>query len=383
MRRLSTVALSVLVGCLSLAAGAQAASKRVCAASPARGEMTCFARVHVDSKGIPDATSAPVYGYRPADLQAAYGLASAAASNGASQTVAIVDAYNDPSAASDLASYRAAVGLPACSTSTGCFRQVNQTGGSTLPAANIGWAEEISLDLDMASAICPRCHILLVEASNANISNLLVAEDYATGHATEVSNSWGATEFSGQTSYDYHFQKALPITVSSGDSGYGVQWPASSRYVTAVGGTSLTRTTSTTRGFTETAWSGAGAGCSSYDSKPSWQHDTGCSRRTVADVSAVADPNTGVAVYDTYGTGGWLQFGGTSVAAPIIAATYALAGGFSSQSLYGSVPYAHTSALFDVRSGSDGSCSPAYLCSATTGYDGPTGLGTPTSIGAF
>lgn len=382
MRRLPILALSALAVCLVPATGAQAASKRACATVPARGTMTCFARVRTDAKGAPQATSAPAYGYRPSSLQAAYGLTSAATTNGATQTVAIVDAYNDPNAASDLANYRAAFGLPACPTSTGCFRQVNQSGGTKLPAGDAGWAQEISLDLDMVSAICPKCHILLVEAANANTGNLLAAEDYATSHATEVSDSWGGAEFSGEHSYDYHFQKPLPITVSSGDSGYGVQWPAASPYVTAVGGTSLKASTSTARGWAETAWAGAGAGCSLFETKPTWQHDSGCARRTVADVAAVADPNTGVAVYDTYGEAGWLQFGGTSVAAPIIASTYALAGGFS-QSLYGSVPYAHTASLFDVRSGSDGSCSPTYLCTAVSGYDGPTGLGSPNGIAAF
>jgi subtilase family serine protease len=382
MRRLPTLALSALALSVLAAPSAQAASKRACATAPARGTMTCFARVRTNAKGTPAATSAPASGYGPAALQSAYGLSSAAANNGATQTVAIVDAYNDPNAASDLANYRAAFGLPTCTVGNHCFRQVNQSGGSSLPASNSGWAQEISLDLDMVSAICPKCHILLVEASSATTGNLLAAEDYAAAHATEISNSWGGSEFSGEHSYDYHFQKSLPITASSGDSGFGVEWPAASPYVTAVGGTSLSRNTSTARGWSETAWSGAGAGCSVYESKPTWQHDSGCSRRTVADVAAVADPNTGVAVYDTYGAGGWLQFGGTSVAAPIIASTYALAGGFT-QSLYGSLPYAHTASLFDVRAGSDGSCSPGYLCTAVSGYDGPTGLGSPNGIAAF
>jgi subtilase family serine protease len=172
--------------------------------------------------------------------------------------------------------------------------------------------------------------------------------------------------------------------VSSGDNGYGVEFPAASQYVTAVGGTSLTRNSSA-RGFTESVWSGAGSGCSRYVAKPSWQHDTGCARRTVADVSAVANPNTGVAVYDStrfQGASGWMVFGGTSVSAPIVAGVYALAGNERSLT-YGSFAYSHTGSLFDVVSGSNGTCSPAYLCHGAAGYDGPTGLGTPNGSGAF
>jgi subtilase family serine protease len=175
----------------------------------------------------------------------------------------------------------------------------------------------------------------------------------------------------------------VAITVSSGDAGYGVEYPAGSKNVTAVGGTSLTQGGGG-RGWTEAAWSGAGSGCSAYDAKPSWQTDSGCAKRTVADVSAVADPATGVAVNDTYGgDGGWEVFGGTSVSSPIIAAVYALAGTPSGGSTPASFPYAHTSALNDVASGSNGSCSGSYLCSAAAGYDGPTGLGTPNGVSAF
>ncbi len=200
-----------------------------------------------------------------------------------------------------------------------------------------------------------------------------------------------------ETADDAHFNHpGIAITASSGDNGYGVSYPAASRYVTAVGGTSLKKA-SNARGWTETAWSGAGSGCSAYDAKPSWQTDTGCAKRTVADVSAVADPNTGVAVYDTanscgtssycdylisigvvQGADGWVQVGGTSASSPIIASVYAL-GGHSSASW----TYAHTASLNDVTSGSNGSCSGSYLCTAKAGYDGPTGLGTPNGTGAF
>jgi subtilase family serine protease len=216
-----------------------------------------------------------------------------------------------------------------------------------------------------------------------------------------ISNSWGAAEDSSTLAADAHFNHpGVAITASSGDSGYGVSWPAASQYVTAVGGTSL-KSASNSRGWTETAWSGAGSGCSTQEQKPSWQTDSGCTHRTVTDVSAVADPNTGVAVYDTAnscGTGawcdlllslglatgadGWVQVGGTSASSPIIASVYALAGNTGSVQ-YGHQPYLNTGSLFDVTSGTNGSCTPAYLCTAGTGYDGPTGLGTPNGTGAF
>jgi subtilase family serine protease len=321
-------------------------------------------------------------------LQSAYNLPSAAAGSG--QTVAIVDAYDDPNAESDLAVYRSTFGLPPCASSDGCFTKVDQNGGTHYPRHNGGWAQEISLDLDMVSAICPNCRILLVEASSASMSSLGTAVNTAARLGADViSNSYGGSESSYDTSlYDstYFNHPGVAITASTGDSGYGVEYPAASRYVTAVGGTSL-KPASTSRGWTETAWSGAGSGCSAYDSQPAWQSSasTSCGNRAVADVSADADPNTGVAVYDSYsyqGYSGWLVFGGTSVASPIIASVYALAGNASSVD-YGSYPYSHTSWLFDVTSGSNGSCGGSSLCTAGVGWDGPTGLGTPNGTGAF
>jgi subtilase family serine protease len=320
-------------------------------------------------------------GLSPANLQSAYKLSTTA---GSSVTVAIVDAYNDPNAESDLAVYRSQYGLSACTTANGCFAKVSQTGSSTsLPSNDSGWAGEISLDVDMVSAACPLCHILLVEANSASDSDLYTAVDYAAAHAKFVSNSWGGSEYSGQTTDDSHFNHpGVAITVSSGDSGNGSEYPATSRYVTAVGGTSLT-TSSNSRGWTESVWSGAGSGCSSYDTKPTWQTvTTSCTRRAEADVSAVADPNTGVAVYQTYGASGWSVYGGTSASAPIIAAVYALAGTPGSADYPASYPYSHSSNLFDVTSGSNGSCG-APQCTAGTGWDGPTGLGTPNGSAAF
>ncbi|MEU3492102.1 S53 family peptidase [Kitasatospora cineracea] len=353
--------------------------------------MACHAlRVTSTVEGVrqlgvtPNATPS---GYGPGDLLSAYKLP---ANGGAGMTVAIVDAYNDPNAESDMAVYRAQYGLPACTKASGCFKQVNQSGGSSLPANNSGWAGEISLDLDMVSAIAPNAHIVLVEASSATMANLGTSVNTAVSLGAKfVSNSYGGGESSADTSYDssYFNHPGVAITVSSGDSAYGAQYPAASKYVTSVGGTALKKA-SNTRGWSESVWltnstEGTGSGCSKYDAKPTWQKDTGCSKRTIADVSAVADPATGVAVYQTYGGSGWAVYGGTSAAAPIIAGVYALGGAPSSASSPASFPYAHTSSLFDVTSGSNGSCSPSYLCTAGTGYDGPTGLGTPNGTTAF
>lgn len=359
---------------------ASAHAARVCPDN-APGTAHCHAWIRTDV----GAASSPS-GYAPADLQSAYNLTAASTANGVGATVAIVDAYDDPNAESDLGVYRAQFGLPPCTTANGCFRKVNQNGGTKYPRANGGWAQEISLDLDMVSAICPNCHILLVEASTASFSNLSAAVNYAASvpGVVAISNSYGGSEFSSEVSAQSSYNHpGIAITASSGDSGYGVQFPAASAYVTAVGGTSLTPS-STARGWSETVWSGAGSGCSAYIAKPTWQTDAGCANRTVADVAADADPSTGVSVYDSFayqGSSGWLVFGGTSVASPIIASTYALAGNTASITS-GSYGYSHTAALYDVTSGSNGTCG-TYLCTGQPGYDGPTGNGTPNGVGAF
>nr|WP_145797641.1 putative Ig domain-containing protein [Kitasatospora atroaurantiaca] len=373
----------------SAGSSGQVATKRLCAAPSHPGEMACLALARTDivqpQSLAPNATPS---GYGPSDLASAYKLS---ASGGSGATVAIIDANDDPNAESDLAAYRSQYGLPACTTANGCFKKVDQRGGTSYPSADSGWAGEISLDVDMVSAVCPNCHILLVEADSATMENLGTAVNTAVSlGAKYVSNSYGGGESSSDTGYDtsYFNHPGVAITVSSGDSGYGVEYPAASKYVTAVGGTTLSRNSST-RGWTESVWgsssggNGAGSGCSAYDAKPTWQKDTGCSKRTVADVSAVADPATGLAVYQTYGGSGWAVYGGTSASAPIIAAVYALAGTPASGSNPASYPYSHTGSLFDVTSGANGSCSPAYLCQAAAGYDGPTGLGTPNGTAAF
>ncbi len=350
--------------------------------------VTCMAIVNTAIPGL--LASGQPAGYGPADIQSAYALPGTAAG----QTVAVVDAYNNPNAESDLAAYRAKYHLPPCTTANGCFRKVNQAGqASPLPAPDAGWGLEISLDLQAVSAACPRCHILLVEASSANITDLGPAVDTAVRlDANVVSNSYGSSgEFSGEQTFErYYHHPGVPIVVSTGDYGYGngrllinsISYPSASQYVVAAGGTSLTRAPGTARGWTESAWAGGTSGCSAYIGKPSWQKDQLCPHRMVADVSAVADPNTGLAVYDTFGYGGWLVVGGTSASAPVIASVYALAGERAEQPA--SSLYQNPGNLFDITTGANGNnCSATYLCVAGPGYDGPTGLGTPNGTGSF
>jgi len=371
--------------------------RRACAAAPRAGYAACMALIRVNVRQHDAAffgNSAPTGdGYGPSSLISAYKLPSKTAV----RNVAVVDAYNDPNAVSDLATYRSAWGLPACNTTThaGCLTVTNQKGKiSPLPrnSGDTGWATEESLDVDMVSAICPTCRIFLVEAYTPTITNLGTAVDYAVTklHAFFVSNSYGGSDSSSDSTYDaYYNHPGVAVTASAGDSGYGVEYPAASQYVTSVGGTTLTKDTAVTRGWTESVWGsssggeGTGSGCSTNETKPAWQTDTGCSGRTVADVSAVADPDTGVAIYDTYDQGGWLEVGGTSVASPVIASVFALAGRPTAGTYPSSYPYSHTGDLNDVTTGANGTCSPAYLCTGEPGYDGPTGLGTPNGIRAF
>jgi hypothetical protein len=357
-------------------------------AAPGKNEFTCYALRRADIKPVKGLTPAAVTpnGWGAPDLQSAYSLPP---DGGAGQTVAIVDAFDDPNAEADLAIYRQQYGLPACTTANGCFSKVDQRGGSTYPSPDPGWAGEISLDLDMVSAAAPYAHILLVEADDNGFESLgsSVNEAVALG-AKFVSNSYGSDYRGGNgedpsetTAFDAYFNHpGVAVTVSTGDYGYGVGYPAASQYVTAVGGTTLTRDTGSARGWTESAWDGAGSGCSLYEPKPAFQKDTGCANRALADVSAVAE---GVAVYQTYGAGGWSVYGGTSVSSPIIASVYADAGTPVAGSYPNSYPYAASSGVNDITTGSNGSCSPAYLCTGGAGYDGPTGLGTPSGLAAF
>ncbi len=328
-------------------------------------------------------------GYGPGDLRSAYNLTTGGS---AATTVAVVAAYDNPSAESDLATYRSTYGLPPCRSTDGCFRKVNQRGDAgPLPAPDYNWAAEISLDLAMVSAICPGCRILLVEGDRPTLGSLGTAVNTAVAMGAKfVSNSYGAPEPSNAKDFDdaFYDHPGVVITASSGDSGYtGANYPASGRGVTAVGGTTLRRATSP-RGWVETAWGGAGSGCSGYVARPDFQTGlaTGCTRRAEVDVSAVADPQTGVSVYHTYtsspATAGWQIYGGTSVSAPIIAAVYALAGDPGPTDSPNSYPYANTAGLNDVTTGSNGTCG-APMCTVGPGWDGPTGLGTPNGTAAF
>jgi subtilase family serine protease len=385
----------------SVPAGASTGASDACAPASA-GWASCMAIV--DSAPVPGAHGSTLtrpalatgavtpQPWMAADLQSAYRLPSALL--GARQTIAIVDAYDDPNAASDLAVYRAANGLPACDAAFPCFEKVNQEGQQgDYPSADPaeGWEVEESLDLDMASAICPNCKILLVEADDNSDTSLAAAEDEAAAlGANVISNSYAGPEYNGEiadlgAAYDH---PGVVITAASGDDGFGVSVPAALPSVIAVGGTSLFPDPGTARGWSETSWTYAGSGCSAYVPKPSWQHDKLCGMRTVADVSAVADPDTPVAIYDTFGYPGWVEVGGTSVATPIIAGVYALAGNAATISP-GSYLYAHAGSLFNVTSGyentsgANGDCGGSYLCTPGPGYNGPTGLGTPDGIGAF
>jgi subtilase family serine protease len=345
----------------------------------------CFAiRVDHLSHGTIKRETDPV-GYGPSALARAYDLPSS--SRGTGETVAVVDANDDPSAEHDLAVYRSQFGLPSCTTANGCFRKTDESGGRDYPDEDGGWAEEISLDLDMVSAVCPHCHLLLVEASSASMAHLGAAENTAVKLGADgVSNSFGGSDASDSSYGRYFHHKGVAITASAGDNGYGASYPASSKWVTAVGGTSLKQSSRSSRGYTETAWKDSGSGCSTKNST-SWQKEslTGCAGRAEADVAAVADPATGVAVYDSdsfEGAKGWLTFGGTSASSPIIAAVYALAGNTSSID-NASALWAHHKALHDVTSGSNGTCPTTRWCTARSGWDGPTGWGTPNGVAAF
>jgi subtilase family serine protease len=380
--------------------GAQAASphlthisglhaQRACAAKPAAGFATCFAKGLMNKKGVIPYAAAPLStAMTPDQIQAAYGLGSA---NAAGRTVAIVDAYGYPNLARDLATYRTYYGLGDCTTANGCLAIVDQNGGSSLPRFNLGWAQEQSLDVDAVSAACPSCDILVVQAKSANFTDLSAAVTTAAKHAgvVAISNSYGAGDLADTTygaAYIQAAQAGKAVTASTGDNGYqGASFPASSRSVTAVGGTTLRMTGAggLTRG-SETAWSGAGSGCSTVNTAIAPSTQTGCAKRAISDVSAAADPNYGglSTVSPTSSrNSSWSQWGGTSESSPIIAAVYALAGGNYSNT----APYAATSSLHDITSGSNGSCPAAtpQWCTAGSGWDGPTGLGTPNGTGAF
>jgi len=340
---------------------------------------------HAASAAIAAAT-APQPG-TPAYLQQAYDLAYLSQTQGAGTTVALVDAFDDPNAEADLSTYRSEFGLPACTTDNGCFTKVDQSGGTAYPlTVDPHWELEISLDLDAVSALCPNCHIALVEANTDQVTDLAAAqlEAHELG-ATVISDSWdvplsGRAARNFAISGDYTFASTTTIA-ASGDSGYPPagtsDFPAALPDVAAAGGTTLEPASAsgdqTVRAFTESAWSGAGSGCNQAATKPVWQTDSGCTGRSYADLSADADPDTGMQVYDS-GDNGWVVVGGTSEASPLIAAYYALLGSAAQGPAWA---WTNASLLNDPTSGSNGSCavSISYICTAGPGYDGPTGVG--------
>jgi Subtilase family len=422
-------------------------ARAVAPSSPATGTRATTSSALVE--GVPPGAAVerttPVEGsLAPSDILGAYGLGSATPPT--PQTIALVDAYDAPTIASDLEVFSARFGLAACNEANGCFRKVNQRGArSPLPpsggAEERGWAQETATDVELAHGICPACRILLVEAeSNAN-SSLYAAELTAASlGANEISNSWGGEEPSVDSpAFD---QPGVVITASAGDDGYldwlsgarssAAEYPASSPHVIAVGGTRLKLNATSRAWERETVWNdggwrnglpegfgAGGGGCSASFAADAWQQSVadwsavGCgSRRAVADVSADADPYTGVAVYDSTeyeGSRGWTMIGGTSVAAPIIASAFALAGGshgaaYPAQTLYEN-EQAASATLHDVTIGSNGecrkrvnaetgearcaseelarSCAGQAICLAGLGYDGPSGVGTLAGIDAL
>jgi len=393
-----------------------------CGTLPPPGAARCLAlRVSASSSGagvrpralVAARTAPPAGSLGPAILHAAYGLpATTAAAN--AQTVAIVDAYDDPNAEADLAVFDSQFGLPACTTANGCFTKLNGSGQSApLPSTDWGWAAEIALDVETVHAVCQNCRIVLIEAASNQFSDLAAAEDTAAGlgGVGEISNSWSGDEAGADDPAFNH--PGIAITASTGDYGYldwksgnvSPQFPASSPHVIAVGGTTLS-TGSGGSWAGETAWTSGGSGCSQSLRAPSWQQAaagwsaTGCGTlRSTADIAADANPATGVPVYgpDLNGVGGWDQVGGTSLSSPIVAAAFGLAGGAQGTSYPGATLYAHqtnnSSGLHDITSGANGcsgttcpagsTCGAATSCHTSVGYDGPTGVGAPAGLVAF
>jgi len=287
--------------------------------TPGQVDCTIALNLNVPANPNPNTPQSLLPGYHPADLQSAYGLPSTRPGG----TVAIVDAYDDPVAESDLGVYRLAFGLPSCTTSNGCFKRVNEYGQSgSYPPPNLQWQEEMSLDMDVVSAVCPNCRILLVEANSPTIADLGTAVDTAASMgAVAISNSYYAQEWPAEGKMDFHYRHpGHAVVVSSGDEPASY-YPAASPYVTSVSGTTLTL--GQTR--TETAWAPSGHGCAFFEPIPRWQQNIApCTTRSSVDMAAVADPQTGVTFWDSI-SGGWLVGAGTSVGSPLVAAAYALA----------------------------------------------------------
>jgi len=339
------------------------------------GSARCHAQVLADAGGTPRATSSPT-GLSPDQIKAGYNFPTGSTA-GAGKTVAIVDAFNDPTAEADLAVFNTQFGLPACTTANGCFQKVDQNGGTHYPRTDAGWALEISLDIQWAHAIAPGAHILLVESKTNSFTNLLTAEDYAKTHSQYVSNSWGAAEFSGETGYDSHFaQSGVSFFVSSGDNGTPAEYPSASPNVISVGGTTLTMNGLTF--VSETGWSGGGGGCSAFETANTAQSSfseygqVNCAgARATPDVSLDADPATGVSVYDStpvQGQSGWFQVGGTSASSPMWAGRAAVSGAVVNAAYV----YGNNIAFRDITVGNNGApCLVGFdLCSGRGSWTG-------------
>ncbi len=347
-------------------------ARPVCPGPVAPTDTRCHAWVK------PFASSSPS-GLSPAQMKAAYGF-STSNTVGAGNTIGIVDAYDLPTAENDLNVFSSQFGLPACTTANGCFKKVNQNGGTSYPRYNSGWGLEIALDIEWAHAIAPGAKILLVEASSSSFTNLLAAEDYAGKNALYVSNSWGSSEFSGETSYDSHFARTgVSYFVSAGDAGLPAEYPSASSKVISVGGTTLTFNSDGSL-KSETGWSNGGGGCSLYETATASQSGFGtyaqvncAGKRATPDVSLDADPNSGASVYDSsnyYGQSGWWTVGGTSLSSPMWAGRAADSGAIvNSAYVYGSsITYR------DITSGNNGSpCLVGFdLCSGRGSWTGAT-----------
>jgi len=351
--------------------------KAACAAPTSWDMVRCEALIITDSNGNPLVSATPpVSGLTPADLYSAYKVNP---TGEATTIIAIVDAGGYPNAASDLAAYRSEFGLPACTIDNGCLKIFNQKGEQkNYPPPNGNWPVEQALDLDMASAMCPNCTIYLIEGNKPSFESLGTAENLAGDFGAHViSNSYCGTESKADRKIAaYYDHPGVAVTAAAGDDGYGMCAPADIPTVIAVGGTYL-HTDTNKRGWTETVWSGTGSGCSTVFAKPRWQMDSGCTMRTNNDVAAVASTSSAVAIYYN---GAWGEVGGTSVATPLIGGLFGANGRRVNAA---STIYAHTKDLFDVTTGSNGTCSPDYLCNGEVGYDGPTGNGTPRGLRAF
>ena len=352
------------------------------------GRYQCYAKMRRHGRDRAH-TPASTQFYGPSDLASAYNLDPTLKPTA---TIAVVDAYGYSTLAADLAAYRSMYNLPACTTASGCLKIVAQDGSSNLPGpppSDDDWTIETALDVDMASAACPNCKILVVQATSDQDDGLDIANDTAAKlGASVISNSWGGAYDSSDAAEEVHYNHpGVAIFVAAGDNGNtAADYPSTSAYTIAVGGTTLTKDSSA-RGWTEAAWSDGGSSCNTAIAQPAWQAGgivpaTACSGRAASDVAALGDPNTGVVIYDNSGiqssdgddNGEIDGIGGTSLASPLTAGIFALTGHGNATA---QLPYANTAAFNDVTTGTNKSTCKTAICKAGTGWDGPTGIGTP------